>query len=428
MTDELEAYLMTPDALSQTESAESRLLKPGEIFGGMRAISFLGRGASSEVWRMRDLALNTDLAVKIFSVDMPSIAKKRFISEAKLLARFNHPNIVRVKRLSEDNGRVYFTMDILHPIPQNPSKKIIIKIINDVLDGLEALHAKGVLHRDIKPSNILLNDAGNAVLTDLGAAHISDGKTALEVRSPGEHNPTLAEGEMAAIGTPGYGAPEQFAGETVSPATDIHALGVLINTLFDGKIPLLWRGIVRRMTSAIPSLRYRSVDQARHEIRKIFRLKLLLTGAITSLLALLVSASVNLFHKHKENTPPSTVKIFPYADIKCEEHDDDNGVCTGVTQVITLTGGHHMLENGCWKTAPHFSWRAENGKWTNVKERGRMNIRGHGTLECPLITGTEVHLDPGITFITSGKYTSDETNAMKNSVFIVSEGANLIFQ
>lgn len=303
--------LASDEALKQTESAKGRLLSPGQLFGGFRIVTFLGRGATSEVWHVRDEALCANFALKVFALDVEHDvkARKRFIAEARLLAQFYNPHIVRVYRLAEEAGRPFFTMDLLWPIPPKPSSGTVRRIMLGVLAGLDALHKKGVVHRDIKPSNILLNKNGDAVLTDLGIAHIGDDRVADGVLSADLRNLTLQDGEVAAIGTPGYGAPEQFMGGDVSPAADIHALGVTLIALFDNHPSLMWRGMIRRMTSSVPILRYVSIDDVRQALILmnvlVYALRIFAVCAVV-LMVFFIALTVKLPEKEIE---PTEIKI-----------------------------------------------------------------------------------------------------------------------
>ena len=173
METDIDSYRASDDALRETASAHGDLLHPGETFGGFSIVSFLGRGATSEVWRVKD----------------------------------------------------------------------------------EALNAKGVVHRDIKPANVLLDDYGNAILTDFGIVQIDDGETAAQVARPDTSTATAIGADTARIaGTPDFSAPEQFMGADATPASDLHAVGRLAIWLFDGKPPLFWRWFVMRATNSSSAL------------------------------------------------------------------------------------------------------------------------------------------------------------------------------
>lgn len=100
-----------------------------------------------------------------------------------------------------------------------------------IANALDVLHAQGIVHRDIKPGNIMTRNGRDPVLVDLGYAKRI-------ARSTAKHQSiSIEQSRLVGLGTPGYAAPEQFTGEEITPASDIHALGVLLNECFDGKPP-----------------------------------------------------------------------------------------------------------------------------------------------------------------------------------------------
>ena len=426
---DFDSYLGSAGALRQTESARGSVLQPGQLLDGMRVVAFLGRGATSEVWRVRDLKQDRDYALKIFAPtpDTPAQARQRFLTEARALDEFRHPNLMRRYRLQESGDHPYFTMDVLRSLPEHLTKRNITRLLGDVLSGLDVLHKNGIVHRDIKPSNILLDDAGRAVLADLGVAHITDADLAKRLSGTDTSNPTLVHGSPF-IGTPRYAAPEQLAGEDVSPATDIYALGVVIEQLFNGKVPLLWRTLLARMTQARPRFRLSSVQQVRQHLAVI---RLLPCG-----LKLLSVAVVTL----------SVILVWRMSEPEWIEVSDSPA------EVITLGGGHYFQRRMHYQpiavpppanvlTATNAIDRQFQKTFLTRGKRRPIRIQGEGTLKCPDVTFCEVHLGPGVKFITSGRFKPDGCN-FKDSVpppdanwdnhigyptYIVEPGAKLIF-
>ena len=156
----------------------------------------------------------------------------RFLLEARTLAKFSHPHIVRVLRYFEANATAYMVMDyekgdplktLLQLDPQPPEEKLKA-LVAPLLDGLSAVHATGFLHRDIKPDNIFIRANGTPVLIDFGAARQAMGG---ETKS------------LTAILTPGYAPLEQYSGEgKQGPWTDLYAMGgVLYRAVADKNPP-----------------------------------------------------------------------------------------------------------------------------------------------------------------------------------------------
>lgn len=390
---ELDLYLVSDEATRQTESAAGRMLTPGAAIGTFRIVAFLGRGATSEVYRVRDDALKADFALKIFALDEScGRERERFIAEARLLAQFKSTHVVRVHGLSDDGAHPYFTMDLLRPIPDTPSRRQAEQILSGVLDALEELHSKGIIHRDIKPSNILLDGNGHTVITDFGIAHISDNAPEC-ISAAMPRNITIADGKAVAIGTPGYGAPEQFSCGNVSPATDIHAVGVLAQHLFSAHTPLKYRWLILRMTSSIPGLRYSSVKSVRKALRRLHVVELAMwTMATIAIATTLVCGTLRLATPEKHELPLSSIS---------SESIGDN-----VVTFFNLNDGRHYTMPNAMKHGylanPYHRWETLNGKWQSVPHRAHLEIRGNGTLHCPTISGTEVKIRSGVTLITSG--------------------------
>ena len=159
-------------------------------------------------------------------------ARGRFLDEARMLARFDHPNIVRVIDFFAENATAYFAM----PYLEGTSLSAVIKerglfgledvraLIFPILDGLRQVHASGILHRDIKPDNIWVTRQGAPVLLDFGAARQAIG---------------LQSHEVTTISTASYAPIEQLGGEEgkFGPYTDIYALGVVVYKAATGSMP-----------------------------------------------------------------------------------------------------------------------------------------------------------------------------------------------
>lgn len=292
--EKLDSFLVSQDALLQSAHLADTVLQPGESVDGLTAVALIGRGSSCEVWRMHDDREHRDVALKLFrsnSFDArrgrssrpteTSTLRERFLAEARLLASTIHPNLIRVFSSGTFRGEPYFTMELLRPLPVKMTARQITALGLDLCRALEHLHSLGVIHRDLKPDNVLVASDGRYVLADLGIAALHDDALSDFIRGEARHNPTIADGNDHAIGTPGYAAPEQMSGKPVSPSADIHALGVLFNTLFDGHAPFLWRILIRRMTSTLPAFRLQSVAGVRSALLALkFRLVALSLAAI----------------------------------------------------------------------------------------------------------------------------------------------------
>jgi serine/threonine protein kinase len=212
----------------------------GQSIGRYHILDQLGEGGMATVYKAYDTRLERDVAVKIirrgaFPSDQADLILKRFEREAKSLGRLSHPNIVKVHDYGEYEGEPYLVLEYLpsgtlkERLHQQDGKAMpwqeAIQLILPIARALQFAHEQGIIHRDVKPSNILITLSGEPMLSDFGIAKILDNAEGM----------TLT-GSSAAIGTPEYMAPEQWAG-TVSPQSDIYSLGVVFYELITGRKP-----------------------------------------------------------------------------------------------------------------------------------------------------------------------------------------------
>ena len=246
--DALEDFLESHEPIACGASLAS-----GTLLAGWRIVAFLGRGGSAEVYRVVHLSLPLQGALKILIRNEASHVE-RFRRETELLAKLRHPAFPRFLGSGEVEGRPYIIMELLEPMELPHDDKAVAKFLVSVAEGVKALHSRGIIHRDIKPQNIMRRADGSPVIIDLGLAKKYSPLSRLKMP------PTLSvvDGKRVGLGTPRYAAPEQFSGGEISPAADIHALGMLADECFGGKAPLCWMRIIRRCSSSIPFLRYQS--------------------------------------------------------------------------------------------------------------------------------------------------------------------------
>lgn len=279
--DALEDFLERHEPISGSAS-----IATGTILSGWRIVAFLGRGGSAEVYRAVHVSLPLQGALKLLIRNEASHIE-RFKRETTLLADLRHPAFPRFFGSGEIDGRPYIIMELLEPMELPRKDNAVAKFLVSVAEGVKALHAKGIIHRDLKPQNIMRRRDGAPVIIDLGLAKKYSPLSRLKMP------PTLSvvDGKRVGLGTPRYAAPEQFSGGEISPAADIHALGMLADECFGGKAPLCWMRIIRRCSSSIPFLRYQSAAdfitavRRRHWLRDIVLAGLAL-GALASIAVL----------------------------------------------------------------------------------------------------------------------------------------------
>ncbi len=241
--------------------SEDAHFEAGTVFGDWRLTGFIGRGGNGETYCAEHVKLGTPAAVKVL-IREGERAKTRFSREAELLAKLRSDAFPRFFSYGEDNGRPYLAMELLEPGELPKGDRAVGGFMLKICDAVAELHAMNVVHRDIKPANILYRSNGNPVLCDLGLLK--------QLQEPGESD---ADGIpkfssfTGVVGTPGYGAPEQMERGEVTITSDIHALGVLAERCFGGRLSWCWRRIIQCATSSIPSLRYPNVPAFAHAIR-----------------------------------------------------------------------------------------------------------------------------------------------------------------
>ncbi|MBI5116345.1 protein kinase [Candidatus Poribacteria bacterium] len=205
----------------------------GKEIGNHRILKELGRGGMGVVYKANQLSLGRLVAMKVLPQHLTSDQAfiKRFENEARAIAKLNHPNIIQIYDISHEEQLYYYTMEFIEGTPLD---EIIYKegflpldratsIIIQVAKALQYAHSQGIVHRDIKPSNIMIDKTSRVKVTDFGLA-LQERTTRLTV-------------EGGIVGTPEYMSPEQAAGETATPRSDIYSLGVVFYELLTGKVP-----------------------------------------------------------------------------------------------------------------------------------------------------------------------------------------------
>ena len=282
-------------------------LAQGTIASGWRIVAFLGRGGSAEVYRVVHLSLPLQGALKLLMRGEASHIE-RFKRETLLLADLRHPAFPRFLGSGEIEGRPYVVMELLEPMELPQKDGAVAAFLTAVAEGVKALHAKGIIHRDLKPQNIMRRADGSPVIIDLGLAKRYSPLSRLNMP------PTLSvvDGKRVGLGTPRYAAPEQFSGGEISPAADIHALGMLADECFGGKAPLCWMRIIRRCSSSIPFLRYQSAADFITAVRRRHWLRnLLLSGLVLVVFALVAVFAVPHLAVIEEPSIPAVVEEPP---------------------------------------------------------------------------------------------------------------------
>jgi serine/threonine protein kinase len=206
----------------------------GTRLGNYRLERVLGRGRMGVVYFATDEALLRPTALKVLSWQIPEPCDEDpeawFLTEARAMARINHPHVVQIYGAAKHAGHCHIAMEFVDgapaqvsidghgPLAPNRATEILVQAAS----ALHAAHTADVLHCDVKPENVLIAADGTAKLGDFGMARRTSAPGTRPVRA----------------GTPLYTAPELWVGERASPATDIYALGVTYFYLLTGRQPL----------------------------------------------------------------------------------------------------------------------------------------------------------------------------------------------
>ena len=193
-----------------------------------RLDALIGRGGTAEVWRAMDTALGRTVALKLVTVAHDE-SSARAADEARTLAQLSHPSLVQVYDAgTDDAGRPWVVMELVDgetladEIRRGTLPAARVADVGlAVAEGLDHVHARGLVHRDVKPANVLVGRTGRVRLTDFGIARLVD---AAKVTSTG-----------MMVGTASYLAPEQVAGEPVGPAADVYSLGLTLLEALTGR-------------------------------------------------------------------------------------------------------------------------------------------------------------------------------------------------
>jgi predicted Ser/Thr protein kinase len=229
-----------PPPISTTPSSPTDLSLPGEIaaldsskiFGRYQIERELGRGGMGAVYKAYDPTLKRHVAIKVMlASEANDKSKQRFVREARMMVKLDHPNIIKVFEAGEENGRSFFTMEFIegatlsrflqeqHPLPQ------LIGLLAKVARAVHYAHSQGIIHRDLKPANIMLADGYEPKVLDFGIAQ--------------DRQQTKLTTTNGLLGTLEYMPPEQANGQVaeIDARSDVYALGCILYQMLTGRVP-----------------------------------------------------------------------------------------------------------------------------------------------------------------------------------------------
>ncbi len=217
-------------------------LTPGTKLGPYELVALIGAGGMGEVYRACDQRLGRDVAVKILPASFAADADRlrRFEQEARAIAALNHPNILGVHDLGQQDGTPYMVCELLEGetlraiLARGPlSHRKAIDYGVQTAQGLAAAHGKDIAHRDLKPDNIFITREGRVKILDFGLAKtVANDSDATRVGTMTSGAPLTGVGTV--VGTAGYMSPEQVRGATVDCRTDIFSFGAVLYEILSG--------------------------------------------------------------------------------------------------------------------------------------------------------------------------------------------------
>lgn len=211
------------------------MIQIGKFFAGRyRIVKQIGRGGMADVYLAKDLILDgEEVAVKVLRTNYQTdpIAVARFQREARAMADLDHPHIVRITDIGEEDGQQYLAMeyvaglDLKRYIKEHYplSNEEAVRIMGQILLAMRLAHTRGIVHRDLKPQNILLTPDGTAKVTDFGIA-VAFAETSLTQTN-------------SMLGSVHYLSPEQARGSKATVQSDIYAMGIIFYEMLTGHIP-----------------------------------------------------------------------------------------------------------------------------------------------------------------------------------------------
>lgn len=222
-------------SMEQVDEVAADLPENIRTLGKYRLLELLGRGGTGKVYKARNTENNQLVAIKVLASQSLADEQRllRFYMEAKAASSLEHPNIVRIHEVSEQDEYHFMVMDYVEgielseliekePLAPDTAARIIM-VIARVIDYV---HRQGILHRDLKPSNIMIDTQGQILLTDFGVAKLKTGLSSVTTTG-------------MLLGTPSYMPPEQVEGksDTLGPACDVYSMGAVLYELLTGEPP-----------------------------------------------------------------------------------------------------------------------------------------------------------------------------------------------
>ncbi len=218
--------------MNQADNSNDLGMLIGKSLGQFRIVERIGAGGMAMVFKAYQPTLDRYIAIKVLPAHYARdpVFIKRFVQEARSVAKLAHPNIVQIHDFGEQDNITYIVMEYVDGgtlkdrLKRSLPPAEAVDFIIQATEGLDCAHRNGIVHRDVKPANMLVRKDGHLLLSDFGIAKILEGTTNLTRVGTG-------------IGTPQYMSPEQGTGQMVDRRSDIYSLGIVLFHCLTGRVP-----------------------------------------------------------------------------------------------------------------------------------------------------------------------------------------------
>jgi len=235
----------------------------GRTLGHYRILEEIGKGGMGVVYRAHDERLDRDVALKVLPAGTlaDEASRQRFRKEALALSKLNHPNIQTVHDFDTQDGLDFLVTEYVPGVTLNDRlagkplpEKEVLRLGQQLAEGLAAAHEQGIIHRDLKPSNLRVTPDGRLKILDFGVAKLLGPVSA----------PAATEtGTRAMAGTPLYMSPEQRRGERVDARSDLYSAGLVLWEMATGKPPVAGRGLSGRVSPELQRIVEKCLEEER---------------------------------------------------------------------------------------------------------------------------------------------------------------------
>lgn len=237
-------------------------LPPGKLLGGCRIVNFIARGGMGEVYLAEHQVLQKLVAIKTVrpNISDERLARERFLKEARLAAKVEHPNVVTIYDAGDLDGLLYIVMqyveghdlsEILKSAQAPLEWRTVMAWMREACRGLEAVHKRGLIHRDIKPHNLMLTTDDRLIVMDFGLVR--------------EEDPN-ASASSGIVGTPYYMSPEQCRSERLDHRTDLYSLGATAYNLLAGVPPFQEKSVHLVIMKLAQNVAAKRIDSVRPDV------------------------------------------------------------------------------------------------------------------------------------------------------------------